>query len=356
MYKKSARILNNIYHYNRLGEFIFRKKSMSKQGAIIISLDFELNWGVHDVISLEQYRENLLGVREAIPQMLELFHRFDIHATWATVGMLFCENKKELLDSLPSLQPNYENSNFSPYKKLNVVGENELIDPFHYAKSLIKQIENYPNQEIATHTFSHYYCLEEGQNEKSFEADLQAALRIANSNGHVFKSIVFPRNQTNQSYLQVCKKYGIQCYRGNELGWPYRASRYHSEGIMKRALRLLDSYLNVCGHDTYRISEVETKPVVNLPSSRFLRPYIAKLRILEPLRLRRIKKGITYAAQKGEVFHLWWHPHNFGKNIDENIRFLTEILQLVSNLRNEYGFESLSMAEASDLVSKVKRE
>ncbi|WP_408020208.1 polysaccharide deacetylase family protein [Sporosarcina koreensis] len=285
--------------------------------------------------------------------MLELFHRFDIHATWAIVGMLYCENKRELLDSLPSLRPNYENSNFSPYKKLNDVGKNEGEDPFHYAKSLIRKIEKYPNQEIATHTFSHYYCLEKGQNEKSFEADLQAALKIANANGHVVKSLVFPRNQSNQSYLQVCKKYGIQCFRGNELSWPYRASRFHKEGVMKRALRLLDSYLNVCGHDTYPIFEVETEPIVNLPSSRFLRPYIAKLKILEPLRLRRIKKSITHAAQKGEVFHLWWHPHNFGKDIEENIQFLTEILQLVSKLRSEYDFESLSMGEASALVLKM---
>ncbi|MCG7345449.1 polysaccharide deacetylase family protein [Sporosarcina sp. ACRSL] len=328
---------------------------MSKQGAFVISLDFELNWGVHDVVSVEQYKENLLGVREAIPRMLELFHRFDIHATWATVGMLYCENKKELLDSLPSLQPNYENSNFSPYKKLKNIGENELNDPFHYAKSLIKIIETYSNQEMATHTFSHYYCLEEGQNEKSFEADLQAAMRIANSNGHVVKSLAFPRNQTNQSYLQVCKKYGIQCFRGNERSWLYRASRFHSEGIMKRALRLLDSYLNISGHNTYPISEVEIEPIVNLPSSRFLRPYMAKLKILEPMRLRRIKKSITHAARKGEVFHLWWHPHNFGKDIDENIQFLTEILQLVSKLRSEYGFESLSMAEASDIVLKMNR-
>lgn len=328
---------------------------MSKPGAIIISLDFELNWGVHDVIKLEQYKENLLGVREAIPRMLELFHRFDIHATWAIVGMLYCENKKELLNSIPSLKPNYENSQFSPYGKLDAVGENERQDPFHFGRSLIKEIEKCPNQEIATHTFSHYYCLEKGQNEKSFEADLQAALEIANSNGHEIQSLVFPRNQTNQSYLQVCKKYGIQCFRGNELGWAYRASRFHSEGTMKRALRLLDSYLNVYGHNTYPISEVETEPIVNLPSSRFLRPYIAKLKILEPLRLRRIKKSITYAAQKGEVFHLWWHPHNFGKNLDENIQFLTEILQLVSKLREEYGFESLSMEEASAFVLKVNR-
>lgn len=329
---------------------------MSNQGAIIISLDFELNWGVHDVISLEQYKENLLGVREAIPQMLELFQRFDIHATWATVGMLYFESKIELLNYLPPLQPSYTNSNFSPYRKLDFVGEDEQQDPFHYGRSLIKKIEKNPTQEIATHTFSHYYCLEKGQNIEEFESDLIAAIDVANANGHAIKSLVFPRNQTNRDYLQVCKEHSIQSFRGNEDSWVYRPSRFHSEGILKRMIRLLDSYINIFGHHTYPINKVDTEPIVNLPSSRFLRPYSTRLKIFESLRLRRIKKSITNAAQKGEVFHLWWHPHNFGKNIEENIQFLTEILELVSKLRDEYGFDSLSMGEASALVLKLNDE
>ena len=51
---------------------------MSKQGIFIISLDFELNWGVHDVLPIERYGENIIGAREAIPRMLELFNEFDI--------------------------------------------------------------------------------------------------------------------------------------------------------------------------------------------------------------------------------------------------------------------------------------
>ncbi len=61
---------------------------MSKHGTLVISLDFELNWGVHDVFTQEQYGENILGAREAIPKILDLFMEYDIHATWATVGML----------------------------------------------------------------------------------------------------------------------------------------------------------------------------------------------------------------------------------------------------------------------------
>ena len=36
---------------------------------------------------------SLLGARDAVPRMLELFAPRDIRATWATVGFLFCETK-----------------------------------------------------------------------------------------------------------------------------------------------------------------------------------------------------------------------------------------------------------------------
>ena len=42
-------------------------------GAFVISLDFELFWGVRDSKSLADYGANILGVRQAIPAMLELF-------------------------------------------------------------------------------------------------------------------------------------------------------------------------------------------------------------------------------------------------------------------------------------------
>ncbi len=327
---------------------------MNKQGIFIVSLDFELNWGIHDVFPLEHYQENILGVRQAIPRMLELFNRFDIHATWATVGMLFFENKKELLANLPHIYPSYSNPAFSPYDKLSMVGENERQDPLHFGASLIKEIMGYPNQELATHTFSHYYCLEAGQTEEQFEVDVKVSIQVAEAIGQPTKSIVFPRNQINRGYLHVCKVNGIQSFRGYEDGWVYRVGPYHNEGILKRILRLTDCYVPIFGDHTYPIDQVEIEPIINLPSSRFLRPYHASLKSLEPLRLRRIKNSITNAAKKGEVFHLWWHPHNFGKDIDSNLLFLTEILIHVAAMREQYGLTSLTMSEASTLALEVK--
>jgi hypothetical protein len=55
--------------------------SAFRSGALIISLDFELYWGGRDSKTLDRYRENILGVRAAVPAMLALFHKYGIHAT-----------------------------------------------------------------------------------------------------------------------------------------------------------------------------------------------------------------------------------------------------------------------------------
>lgn len=339
------------------GDTLGKNKLMKakEKGLFIISLDFELNWGVHDVFKGNQYAENLSGTREAIDQMLELFKRYQIHATWATVGMLFFDSKQELLQHLPMEKPAYINRDFSPYEKLDEIGENEKEDPYHYGASIIKKIHSFPNQEIGTHTFSHYYCLEQGQTIEQFEADLKASIQIKKSFGHPVKSIVFPRNQLNNAYLDICEKHGIQSYRGNERSWIYKESKFHKESALKRAIRLADSYINITGHNTYPIKEVEKEPVINLPSSRFLRPYNTNFKGLEKLRLKRIKNSIAHAARKGEVYHLWWHPHNFGKNVKENFQFLQEILQLVDEFVRQGSLCSLNMEEAAELVY-VKKE
>ena len=32
------------------------------------------------------------------------------------------------------------------------------------------------------------------------------------------------------------------------------------------------------------------------------------------------------AARRGELFHLWFHPHNFGINLEKNIQMLSAVL------------------------------
>ncbi|MBI2678091.1 MAG: polysaccharide deacetylase family protein [Candidatus Koribacter versatilis] len=323
-------------------------------GSFVISLDFELHWGVRDHRSVADYRENLLGVRHAIPQMLAAFARFNVRATWATVGFLFFARKADLLAALPALRPEYEDATLSPYPELASIGDSEAADPFHYGASLLRLIQQTPGQEIATHTFSHYFCLEKGQTLDAFEADLAAAQLAAERFGlgtKPLQSLVFPRNQSNGAYLEACRRAGFVCYRGNQRSPLYAASdTLGDKGLVKRGLRLADAYLPLTGLSARSLPEIAAQdPGVpyDVPASRFLRPYAPRLGFLEPLRMRRIEREMTQAAERGLVYHLWWHPHNFGANTAENIAALERLLGHFGKLRREHGIESRTMAEVA---------
>ncbi len=319
----------------------------NKNGIFTISLDFELYWGMRDVISIEGYKAHLEKTPKAIEDMLELFKNYDIHTTWATVGFLFCKNIKEVKENYPDKLPKYKDDDINLY---SYIEQNpKLENRYHFAPKSIDLIRTYPNQEIATHTFSHYYCLEDGQDEETFFEDLKIAKNIATKKGISLNSIVFPRNQYSKKYLLMVKNSGITSYRGNEKGWIYDAvSEDEKKTPTKRLLRLIDSYINISGYHTYKLKHIAKETPYNIPASRFLRPYCAKISFLESLRLNRIKKAMTYAACNGEIFHLWWHPHNFGIDTKENIAFLASILKHYKMLKREFGMRSLTMDEISN--------
>ena len=316
-------------------------------GTFTISLDLELYWGMLDA-SLDDYRQNLQGVRQAIPAILNLFERYEIHATWATVGFLFYSDLKQLRENLPQQQPNYETVELSPYQYISNL-DPEADRELHFCPDLIELIQRSPGQEIATHTFSHYYCLEPGQTESEFRADLMAAIATARKNNVAIKSLVFPRNQYNQAYLETIAQCGIACYRGNERSSIYNSEAGDGDRPRKRLLRFIDSYINLSGQNCYSWSELRSTYPINIPSSRFLRPYSTKLKYLDSLRLKRITSGLKYAASHNSVYHLWWHPHNFGVNLAQNLRFLEKILQAYQQLKAQNKMQSLNMGEIAQL-------
>jgi len=324
---------------------ILRNGELTRKGVFIISLDFELYWGVRDIQSLDQSRAKLLAARLAIPTVLSLFGEYGIHATWATVGMLFCESRQHLLSTAPRMKPQYTRMVLSPYQDSAGIGQDEQDDPYHYAQSLIRLINSTPHQEIGTHTFSHYYCLEDGQNAGAFQADLLAALQAAKDMNLKIESIVFPRNQVNPAYLHICEELGIITYRGNNAGWAYAPRRRDGESQLRRAIRLLDCYLNLSGHNTYDPEEIGHGLPMNLPSSRYLRMYSRPLGRLEALRLARIRNEITHAAHHGRIYHLWLHPEDFGSHFEKNMSFLRKILDHFAGARDRNEMESLNMRE-----------
>ena len=186
---------------------------MTNHGKFVISLDFELMWGMLDKRTIDSCGDRVLGVHRVIPRLLELFREFGVRCTFAAVGFVFFANKEELTNHLPKLQPGYADARLSPYPRIAGIGCEKHHEPYYFGSELIKCIQRFPGHEIASHTFSHYYCLEGGQTVQEFREDLRCAIEIAKSRGIEISALVFPRNQTNEKYLQVCRELNILCYR-----------------------------------------------------------------------------------------------------------------------------------------------
>ena len=317
-------------------------------GAFIISLDFELHWGLFDHTELtDRSRAYFDRTRELIPPTLALFREYGVRATWATVGMLFARNKAELEAFLPPSKPAYHNPALNPYRLLaSSVGENETDDPYHYAPSLIAQVAATAGQAIGSHTFGHYYCLEEGQNLASFTDDLAAAQGLARRCGYdAVHSLVFPRNQYRSDYFSALLAQQFAVYRSNPRSWFWQTRSGAQTTLHQRAVRLGDNYLPLGGDTSFATITPMEGQLHEVPASRFLRPYVKSIDGYggQALKIRRILKEMQHAARTDRHYHLWWHPHNLATDPARNMAGLRRILEQYQHLNQHYGWESHSM-------------
>lgn len=315
-------------------------------GTLIVSLDFELFWGMLDCCALEDYRDNVLGGRKAVPRLLELFRKYDIHATWATVGFLFAENYGELSRYFPKERPSYLDKSLDAYAEFSKIGQNEEEAPCFFAPSLVKLVAEAPGQEIGSHTFCHYYCREKGQTVEQFAADMGAAKKIAEDKGYCLTSVILPRNQCEPEYTEVLRQCGFTAYRDEENDWIHKKIKFRP---LLRLLRLADVYVPLTGQGGY-VPKCENG-IWNLVGSRMYKSIFRPLEALEGLKLRRIKKQMLHAAQNGLTFHLWWHPHNVGIRTEEHLAQLEEIFQYYTQLKAQYGMHSRNMREMAEAMS-----
>ncbi|MDF2159369.1 polysaccharide deacetylase family protein [Algoriphagus sp. CAU 1675] len=314
---------------------------MSKKGTLVISLDFELHWGRFDKYHPEQYIHYYRNTREVIPAILELFSKHGIHATWATVGMLMADNKEEWEAFSPSIKPDYAEPKFSAYhwaKDFRKV-PNEIL----FAPNLIKEILSTPGQELGSHTYSHYYTGEKGSTEEAFLDDLKAAKRIAKGKfGIDLKSLVFPRNQYDETILSIVEKAGFKTVRTNPSDWFWKNTA--EETLIKKVFRTGDTLFSLGKQTCFDNPVVTENGLCCIPASRLLRPYRPGT-FFNKLRVKRIKEELSFAAAKGLTYHLWWHPHNFGHFPKENMKVLEEILLFTQGLKDQRGLQSKTMDE-----------
>ena len=314
-------------------------------GSFVISLDFEMLWGLAgwNNYQINAYKPHIEGSRQALMRIIDTLSRYNIKSTIAFIGGMCFESTNEFIETSPILKPHYHKAQFSSYESILKYVEQTNEYQLLFCKDLILSLASNNLVELASHTFSHYYCLETGQDIDQFTADIQCALQHAKANGIDIGTVIFPRNQVSRSYLQACADLGITHYRGNLDTFLYRSETTPSRFSIRRILRAADTYLNISGSNDFRI-QGGCKPR-NIPGSRFLRPYSSQLSFLEPLKIRRITKSIEHAAKHKKIYHLWWHPHNFGCNTDENISNLEQICDCFCRMQAKYGMTSKFIKE-----------
>ena len=161
------------------------------------------------------------------------------------------------------------------------------------------------------------------------------------------KSLVFPRNQFRYEYLGVLREMGFESYRGNLRSFLCEERSNGEEALWRRGVRLLDSYVPISGTNSYTYPRRVPGEPCDVPASHFLRPVSRGTHAFGRLQLSRIKRDLSFAARTGRVYHLWWHPHNFGADPRTNLEFLSMIFEHFSKLRDKYGMLSLNMDEVA---------
>jgi hypothetical protein len=301
---------------------------------VVISLDFELRWGVADKLpdSPDAYRRNLEGETDAVHGMLEYFEHEGIRATWATVGALACSGWDEYLDRAPP-PPAYADSRegFKPsWQALDPAGR------LHFAPEAVAAIARAPGQELGSHTFSHICFRESGCGPADVLADSRAvAGTFEEKFGVAPTSFVFPRNQV--SHTDTLQRAGIRRWRVNPKVACWNATRRDEQSRLMRGLRLLDS-LTPIGSRRAPAQEMRASYLVRFPlPDRLWR-----------LHMRRIGRDARQ-LRSGETLHLWWHPHNLGADVDANLRRLRELVEIVREAAPE-GTRFVSMGDTDSLA------
>ncbi|WP_114750054.1 polysaccharide deacetylase family protein [Pleomorphovibrio marinus] len=308
----------------------------------VVSLDFELHWGRFDKTSPMGSEAYYQMTREAVPQLLRIFEKYDIAVTWATVGMLLARDREDWHRYAPLLQANYHQPKYSAYRWFE---NQEVSGDLVFAPDLVAEVLNFPKQELGCHTYSHFYTQEKGQCTDSFREDLKTAKNIVKEKlGVDMSSLVFPRNQYDENAIAIAAKEGFTAVRTNPEDWYWKKPQ--EADLLKRVFRSADSLIPLGKRSSFPLASIapktENQPC-RIPASRFFRPYQHYSPKMNQLKLNRIKEEMSKAAVKSEVYHLWWHPHNHGYYLEESLGELEQILTHFQFLHRERGMESRSM-------------
>lgn len=308
-------------------------------GSVVISVDAELAWGVHDryPLSPSETRRVAAG-RPGWDRLVDLFDEFAIPATWAVVGHLLAEDA----DALQAGHPLSERW-FDTYRR-----EVDEHPEWWHATDLVEAVvAASAGHELASHSFSHVVFA--GATRETAEAECRLARTVGDGFGLELTSFVFPRNAV--AHREALASAGFDCYRG------VRPRRLPAVPGLRGTAMLAGALTGAVAPPVVR-PRLDEHGLVELPASMALGGFRGPpWSILEATGAapagRLAELGIDRASERDGVFHLWLHPNDL---TDERyVRRVRSVLSSLADRRDDGDVRVETMAGVARRVREVRR-
>ncbi len=285
------------------------------KGALCISIDLELMWGVWDIQTPQAHEQARTKERGIVRELLSLFEQYDVSTTWATVA--------RLMDAtLPPPREGAKESWFAP----------DVVRSVQSARV---------RQEIGSHTHSHIYF--DKNDAAAVRADLHDAKVVHERFGASFDSLVFPRNKV--AHLEEVADAGIRVFRSNDAGVIdlFRRRAPRAWPLMNLVQKTVPTAPPVVLPRLWRQNK---RQLVELPSSMLFMARGGLRKVVLPQSMRaKLKLGVQRAAAEKKLFHLWFHPSNFYTDAETQYALLEDLLRESKRLRDAGSLDIKTMSE-----------
>lgn len=309
------------------------------RGCFVVSLDTELAWGWIDRPEVGDLYPLWERTRNAVDGLLRLFERYRIPATWAFVGRLL-ERKAGWGSTAESSARGSRLDRRALYRDPAV---NSPENSYLCGPDLLEAVLASPvAHEVGSHSYDHVVFGDPSCSRAMARDDLRAFVSVSREWGIAPHSFVYPRNSIG--HRDVLAEMGFRTYRGPDVSWFDRWPR-----PIRRVLRRID--LLCALPPGVSTPAIDRHGLVRIPGHLFFRiPHRGLERHFPPARLvAKAKKGIRRAAEAGAVFHLWFHPFNFGHRTEQHLAALEDVLAFAAAQRDAGALDTLTLGGCAEL-------
>jgi peptidoglycan/xylan/chitin deacetylase (PgdA/CDA1 family) len=260
--------------------------------ACCLSADFEMGWGWR---SRGPEGAAAMGEleRRHVPLILNLLEEYSVPITWATIGHLFLERCTRATNGLahPDMPRPVSDGTWSGDWYWPDPCSDVRRAPAWYGPDLIQQIiESRVPHEIGTHSFSHINFQAPYSSPDVVRSEVDACNALMSPFGMRARTLIFPRHQSEYSYLPLLADCGVSVVRHRD-----------------KRVRL--SYPERTSAGVYKIYES-----MNLRIARRY-DYLDKVKIF-----------IGKAKERHAAYALWFHPSDPVEWFDPQLRAILQYL------------------------------